>query len=161
MKQLSIFSLAILILMVAVGFNTTFGNGDGISEEMKQVVPKDEPASPDEAIEKAMEAMKSAGRSIRRALRKKDVEVALAVVNRAQLAVIEAKKLVPAAAKKLKGDARSALERDFRQRLIAVLERWILVEKALLLGKTEDATEFVRTIVELKKSAHEEFDVED
>ena len=65
------------------------------------------------------------------------------------------------AAKKLQAEARSDMERDFRQRLIAVLDRWILVEKALLQGKTEDASNFIKSISELKKSGHKEYEVED
>ena len=163
MKQLSALSVILLFLFVTVSalLDTQSASGVTVNEQQKLEVAQDDPAGEDEAIEKAMEAMKSAGRSIRRALRKKDIDTALAVVNRAQIAVIEAKKLVPAAAKKLQAEARSDMERDFRQRLIAVLDRWILVEKALLQGKTEDASNFIISISELKKSGHKEYEVED
>lgn len=163
MKQISAFSLFGLILLLAifVSFNTQTASGVSVGLETVSRVQSDEPAAADEAIEEAMEAMKSAGRSIRRSLRKKDVTTALTVVNRAQLTVIEAKKLVPSAASKLEGEAKVALARDYRQRLIAVLEQWILVEKALLQGNAEEASKLMKTISDLKKSGHKKFEVGD
>ena len=163
MNKVSVLFLLLLFLVVTSGvfFNTDAVGGVGVIETMVEPGAPDDPAIGDEAIEKAMAAMKSAGRSIRRSLRKNDVATALQVVNRMQISVIEAKKLVPVAAKKLKGEARTAIERDFRQRLITVLERWIQIEKALLQGDTEQASELMKGISELKKSAHKEFEVDD
>ncbi len=121
----------------------------------------DEAHEAHEALEKAMDAVKGGDRAVRRAMRKQDHSTALKSVNRVQLAVIEAKKLVPSAAFRLEGLERAALELDFRQRLIGVLEQWVLFEKALLLGKVEEASAVLKKISALKKSAHEEFDVED
>ena len=162
-KPLSMLCPLLLILPVIV--LSASGAPTADSPASATVVPsdstQDEKGDSDEDIRKAMEAVKSAGRRVRRALRKKDIAAALVAVNLVQIGVIEVKKLVPEAATKLEGEARSVIERDFRQRLIGVLEQWLFIEKALLQGKTEEAAKFMKTITELKKSAHEEYDVEE
>jgi hypothetical protein len=121
----------------------------------------DEAHEAHEALEKVMDAVKSGDRAVRRAMRKQDHSTALKSVNRVQAAVIEAKKLVPSGAFSLEGEARAAMVLDYRQRLIGVLEQWLMFEKALLLGKVEEAAEVLKKISAMKKSAHEEFDVEE
>ncbi|MGE4633446.1 MAG: hypothetical protein AAEJ47_10450 [Planctomycetota bacterium] len=162
-KPLPLLCLYLLILLMIPIGGSGVSSADGPSGQpiFPSVSTQDEPGNSNEHIEKAMEAVKSAGRKVRRALRKKDIDAALAAVNQVQSAVIEVKKLVPEAATKVEGDDASAIKRDFRQRLIAVLEQWLFVEKALLQGKTEEAAKFMKTISEMKKSAHEEYEVED
>ncbi|MGE4618443.1 MAG: hypothetical protein AAEJ04_01390 [Planctomycetota bacterium] len=115
----------------------------------------------DEAIEDAMKKLKSASRSVRRALRSKDVVGALAWVGKAQLALVESKMFVPDAASELTGKAKTALEQDYRLRVIAVLEQWIVIEKALLQGDTEAASVAMKKVSELKKSGHQKHKVDD
>ena len=163
MKLLSLWCPLLLILPVIVFTASGASTADGPARDpiLSSDSTQDEKGDSDEDIRKAMEAVKSAGRRVRRALRKKDIAAALVAVNQVQIGVIEVKKLVPEAATKLEGEARSVIERDFRQRLIGVLEQWLFIEKALLQGKTEEAAKFMKTIAELKGSAHEEYDVEE
>ncbi|MEE2857627.1 MAG: hypothetical protein VX949_09575 [Planctomycetota bacterium] len=156
-----------IVLMLAMIFSGSIPVVSGLNpvavaaDDDEPTDDTDEAHEAHEALEKVMDAVKGGDRAVRRAMRKQDHSTALKSVNRVQAAVIEAKKLVPSAAFSLEGEERAALELEFRQRLIGVLEQWILFEKALLLGKVEEASEVLKKISALKKSAHEKFDVED
>ena len=45
--------------------------------------------------------------------------------------------------------------------MIAVLEQWVQMEKALLAGKIDEANAVSKKLSELKKSGHEKYDPEE
>jgi hypothetical protein len=161
------FTAAVLTLMsVLVLVMGSAGTGSSapesrISLEKDAHLFEQDATTGDAAIEAAMKKLKSASRSVRRALRSKDLKGALAWVGKAQLALVESKMFVPDAASELTGKAKSALELDYRLRVISVLEQWVVIEKALLHGDTEAASAAIKKVSELKKSGHQKHKVDD
>ncbi len=112
----------------------------------------------DKKIEEIMERMKSAGRSFRRALRGNKIEDALAQVQKAQVATLESKDLVPDMVAEME-DPKERLEGRLYYRLwiIAILDHWLDIERALLVKDTKTAGEVAKKISELKKRGHQRF----
>ncbi|NRA76004.1 MAG: hypothetical protein HRU16_08680, partial [Planctomycetes bacterium] len=94
-KPLPLLCLYLLILLMIPIGGSGVSSADGPSGQpiLPSVSTQDEPGNSNEHIEKAMEAVKSAARKVRRALRKKDIAAALVAVNQVQIGVIEVKKL--------------------------------------------------------------------
>ncbi len=153
----------LLILFSIVAFNPrelqcTIGSTAEAAGLSARLDDSDEEESP---LEEAMSQIQSGGRSVRRALRKKDVPAALVAIGKAQAGVVAAKGLIPVVAESAQGEERAALLHDYRSRMIAVLEQWVLMEKALLAGKIDVANAVSKKLSELKKSGHEKYDIDD
>ena len=112
----------------------------------------------DARIEEAMDRMKSAGRSFRRALRGKKTEDALAHAHKAQLATLESKDLVPDRVAEMEDPAaRAESLKEYRLMIVATLEYWLKIERALLAGDLKTAGEEAKKISALKKSGHQKY----
>ena len=112
----------------------------------------------DAKIDEIMKRMKSAGRSFRRALRANKLDEALVHIQKAQAATLETKELVPGLIAEMEDPrARSNSLTRYRLAIIATLEQWLHVERAVMVGDTKTAGEHAKKISEIKKNGHQEF----
>lgn len=163
MNSKILFSLIFLILFSTVAFypcelQCSIGSSAEAAGPGTRSDDADEEESP---LEEAMSQIQSGGRSVRRALRKKDIPAAMVAIGKAQAGVVAAKGLIPEIAESVQGEERAALLHDYRTRMIAVLEQWVQMEKALLAGKIDEANAVSKKLSELKKSGHEKYDPEE
>lgn len=120
------------------------------------------PARDESPLEDAMSTIKSKLRKVKRALRAEDSAAALDGIVALEEAALAAKKLEPSMATKEKDESKkAALVKDFRLRVIDLIAEMLKVEKALLAGDLEAASNGVKMLQKIEHDGHERFEVDD
>lgn len=110
------------------------------------------------ALEEGMEAIKSSIRSLRRSLKKPEMDAAsLATVAKMQVATIRAKGEVPHMTGTLPEQEQPAFVKAYRHEMIRLMRATLTLEAAIVDGEREAIQEAFSALRKLEDPAHERF----